>query len=114
MNTQHTPEPWIIAPKAGWVPGCLNTIKGDTNHPECPFVVSAHVSLTANASRIVACVNACKGINPEVIALVVGSLREVVMKDRMLREIMEARTGNLPSEPSHIREAVAALAKLTS
>lgn len=70
MNT-HTPEPWVaVRNTAYWeigteidgyyAPRIGDVCATDPNHPDAG-------KQEANATRIVACVNACKGINPEAV-----------------------------------------------
>ncbi len=89
MSTQkHTPEPWhVSAPRAGTAHGWeVRTYSGEklagvkltnlvcqmSHHPRKQE--EAH----ANAARIVACVNACEGINPEAVPKMLEALRECI------------------------------------
>ena len=59
MNTTHTPEPWVTVTHANGTP---TLIHGQASHiAECWSLDRVHTP-TANASRIVACVNACAGM----------------------------------------------------
>lgn len=65
---KHTPEPWRVGRHAvvadvPVVGGCSGTDDVDYygGHLVCETVTEA------NAERIIACVNACKGINPEAV-----------------------------------------------
>jgi len=75
--TQHTAEPWYVADKDTQPHGYELDLEGLWG----TFVYSEHVGLspalahgesrvaaTANANHIVACVNACEGINPEAVS----------------------------------------------
>ena len=79
MNT-HTPEPWAaVRNTAYWEIGTeidgyyANRIGDvcatDPNHPDAG-------KQEANATRIVACVNACKGINPEAVPDLLEACKE--------------------------------------
>lgn len=69
---KHTPEPWIIEHDPDGVPYIW---RDGTSH----FVtkVTGVMDTEANASRIVACVNACKGINPEAVPELLAALKDV-------------------------------------
>jgi hypothetical protein len=70
METKHTPEPWEIADTsiiAGDI--CIAVIEDDGGY-EAPYE-----ERQANAARIVACVNALAGLNPEAIKDVVEALQ---------------------------------------
>lgn len=80
----HTPEPWTFLeddefsaivseagtprPYVAW----LNTKKPDEEFVGCGG------DWKANANRIVACVNACAGINPEAVPMTLEALRDVL------------------------------------
>ena len=59
MTTKHTPGPWRIG-DAG------HTVFGPPNGEPAPKIIAGGLT-RANARRIVACVNACEGINPEAV-----------------------------------------------
>lgn len=64
MST-HTPEPWKIA-------------AGDRRLVCLPDIVKPiNAGSIANAERIVACVNACKDINPEAVPDLMDALRDL-------------------------------------
>jgi len=76
-SKQHTPGPWRVLEKGmGW----WSLGVGGESFPDKILTVSTGKVPTevgaANTVRIVACVNACDGLNPEVIAEVIGALRE--------------------------------------
>jgi len=81
----HTPEPWIVET------GCTSYIYDELG------VEIAKVDDPRDAERIVACVNACTGINPasvpkmkKVIEMVMGmSPISVALTDVELREIID-------------------------
>ncbi len=83
MNTQHTPEPWyyrqggecVMAPD-DWV-----CIVHNNDHRE------------ANARRIVACVNACKGINPEAVPDLLEALQVLLLAYETAKEGARVRIG---------------------
>jgi hypothetical protein len=64
MTQQHTPEPWKVITK-GTVP--LIVHKGDIRMPIAVVqeVYMSRAQRQANARRIVACINACKGWTTE-------------------------------------------------
>ena len=81
MNTQHTPGPWKVSTAN---PYAVNTVSGgiatahgtdDANYSE--FFPSTEQA-KANARRIVACVNACEGINPEAVPDLLEALKDAV------------------------------------
>ena len=84
MTTEHSPEPWEAQ--------CFDTLGADNvrslgNGCLVALVVSTNSSKAANARRIAACVNACKGIATEHLE----SLRPEPICDELveLAEIME-------------------------
>jgi hypothetical protein len=72
-ETQHTPEPWELTRHAtpDYAPQC--GIYSE-DHPADFAIVKGE----ANARRIVACVNACKGINPEAVPDLLEALQDVL------------------------------------
>ena len=66
MSTKHTPEPWLASGEY---------VYGNTNP------VGSTVDRPADAARIVACVNACAGLNPEHIPALVEAVQAVVDAD---------------------------------
>jgi hypothetical protein len=62
-ETQHTPEPWIVAEMD--LPFNRLSIRTSGGYGEIVSFPDWGFNTAANADRIVACVNACKGINPE-------------------------------------------------
>ena len=72
MTYAHTPEPWYIARRLGpasapIVLGADNLMVADPIGTSEADYAAARVKVDANAARIVACVNACAGINPEAV-----------------------------------------------
>jgi hypothetical protein len=76
MKPKHTPEPWsydesqedyVLYSDSAWI--------GKTS---LGYGVTPEGETEANAARIVACVNACEGINPEAIPLMLEALKSVV------------------------------------
>jgi hypothetical protein len=64
MNTKHTPEPWSVRPeKDSAFFGVRHTLHKFTTLGHCQIRVDYTPESIANASRIVACVNACAGID---------------------------------------------------
>lgn len=79
---KHTKEPWaitkaswqtslIVAPHNGWTVAELS-IEDNEDTAEADGAIR-----DANAARIVACVNACAGINPEVVPEMVVLLEKL-------------------------------------
>jgi hypothetical protein len=72
MSTNHTPEPWNKWSDSGAV-----TIWGPQG--DCVAVNNGcSCDNDSNADHIVACVNACAGINPEAVPDVVAALRDML------------------------------------
>ena len=71
---KHTPEPWkVTVQENGYV--CIETAYG--THRD--ILTGDFITLKAsNAERIVACVNACEGLNPEAIPEMLEALQEMV------------------------------------
>jgi len=99
MNTQkHTPEPWTVAVSNTWPHGEpeLKTkqlcIHGGNGQPGFDGNIIAPISPEkyvtpvdrANAARIVSCVNACAGINPEAVPALHGGLEILMNVTRLL------------------------------
>ena len=98
-ETKHTPEPWKAQGK---------NIKGDTCRSSAKITYARADSRgkllpgydEANAARIVACVNSCKGINPEAVTFALDALVRCV-------EILEAVEGMPVSDGLHMaRKAI--------
>ena len=64
--TQHTAEPW-------------RTENGDVVCKEGPIAAVMLPNDRANATRIVACVNACEGINPEAVPELLEALKDMYL-----------------------------------
>jgi len=62
----HTPEPWKNDPELGVLSLFWKSVE----------------ETDANAARIVACVNACAGINPEAVPELVNALTELELRTR--------------------------------
>ena len=60
MKTQHTPEPWMVEGSNVWQENGLDVDQSSIATTHGP-------NAEAIAQRIVACVNACRGINPEAV-----------------------------------------------
>ncbi len=71
---KHTPEPWKVDAKVNetYVRGPENELIADTHTLPVP---ERYDEEYANASRIVACVNACEGINPEAVPNMLKALK---------------------------------------
>jgi hypothetical protein len=68
--TAHTPEPWTTNPdinRLGWI------IESSATGEEV-----AITRFRPNAARIVACVNACAGINPEAVPDMLAALQDAL------------------------------------
>jgi hypothetical protein len=91
MNTTHTPEPWITASlEVGSSPMMLTKIVSQVHG-------SNYEEAKANASRIVACVNACAGIHdPQ--ELIIGA--DFALKEN--RELKAQRDTLLEAIKSHL------------
>lgn len=63
---EHTPEPWVFGPSLGVLLG-EEDAKFHISTGKGPMWIAARVGSEADARRIVACVNACAGINPEAV-----------------------------------------------
>jgi hypothetical protein len=93
-EVQHTPEPWEVSHE--WMGRPKLTIRnvlgknpGDGAHQICQ--INGYLGATeANARRIVACVNACRGIGIEVLEDEIFALR-FRNYDQLIRERDEAR-----------------------
>lgn len=76
--SNHTPEPWSINE---WPQGDAEIRIGAVGYPRIAAVLLKYESINgqkANAERIVACVNACAGIDPEAIPLLMEALRDLI------------------------------------
>jgi hypothetical protein len=126
METKHTPEPWAVE-KA------THSHEFGTDFIECILVNSARQEIartstrivcndsTPNAERIVACVNACAGLNPEAIQELIAALDAVTQQlsdlhaaicDQELEDHFVDDSINMLSEGgTAIEQARAALAK---
>ena len=66
MKTKHTPEDWKAYGYEVRQPGGRMIADFGPHHTEpSEYPLSCRLEDEANAQRAVACVNACKGINPE-------------------------------------------------
>lgn len=84
MTQKHTPGRWQL----GTVPSSAsdgspvrrieNTDKGQSMQTLCDVYGLTQEEADANAARIVACVNACEGINPEAVPDTVKALEAVI------------------------------------
>ena len=85
MSGKPTPDPWYAAgvtaradtPSGG---GALVLLAQNHWHhgPSAPPNATPHEEKAANAARAVACVNACEGINPEAVPLLLAALAPVL------------------------------------
>jgi len=113
--SKHTPEPWYIS-CTDWLgedPKHKLFIEGNhsTDDEENEFAVAVAVvegnrtsteTTHANANRIVACVNACAGINPAAVPKLVEALKAVAA------DVARAKNNNVvwPSTIKQIEEAL--------
>lgn len=87
MITKHTPGPWKPDGYGLRVLAEPKHFKPTAAHPvfvvaQCStFCNGTEPEERANAARIVACVNACEGINPEAVPDVVKALEELLSLD---------------------------------
>lgn len=88
--SEHTPEPWAI----GAPPPNGEQTVGNADGLMVAVCTSGYsVSPIANARRIVACVNACKGVRTETLEHVPLTLKTIEMVKRI--ELTEKRCGEL-------------------
>lgn len=72
---RHTPEPWRFNRHIN-SSGVFSDIWSDaTGHKTAGYIYN-----DADGERIVACVNACAGINPEAVPLLLGSLKGLIWR----------------------------------
>lgn len=75
MKTKHTPEPWDYNRSDV---GLIQISTSPANKPIAQVEFSDSFNeRQANAARIVACVNACEGINPEAVSEMLAVLQKV-------------------------------------
>ncbi len=99
MLTAHSPEPWHAGARTPGIRGerdpadCaifdaegFRCASGEEMRPIVPDVALRRKRL--NAARIVACVNACAGINPEAVPDMLGILDAIVLGNGMLTRAM--------------------------
>ena len=78
MSAKHTPEPWGV-----WLNpdgGNLEMITDDGLARHIVYVVGNTHEAKANGRRIVACVNACAGINPEAVPNLLEAAKDFIYK----------------------------------
>lgn len=84
MNTKHTPEPWGIFDESDYYPGIGSTETGRQivffGEEDAVTGVrgSSHEQALANAKRIIACVNACKNIDPDALSNAAEVVKEII------------------------------------
>ena len=71
--SNHTPEPWFVVPIAA---GNMTI----ADRPDGEYVRIAQRVRTPNAARIVACVNACRGLDIEKVAALLDAVRALAEK----------------------------------
>lgn len=84
--SKHTPEPWEV-----WDTGKSVTLKAKFGTPGMDasqlypvFTVGPGVNQNANARRIVECVNACEGINPDAVPELLAALQSSIQNIEQL------------------------------
>ena len=86
MADEHTPEPWGLhgpAANSTIYPGEIQCI-GSTKHTEpIALCMDYLMSAQANARRIVACVNACKGLTTELLEDGVEAAVQALISERL-------------------------------
>lgn len=75
MTTKHTPEPWVLNKWQGIEDARGMTIEVCGVALPTGRVPEDHTG-HANAARIVACVNACAGINPDAVPDLLAALKD--------------------------------------
>lgn len=100
-TAQHTPEPWVVGRGGGSEPFSIEAATRTV-----ALVKTCRQEGEHNASRIVSCVNACKGLNPEAIPELVEAAKAALAVFRL--ELTQWRV-----EPNHavMHLLAAALAK---
>lgn len=102
--SNHTPEPWCKLNDCG-------TVKIWGPRGDCVAVnIGCSCDNEANADRIISCVNACAGINPEAVPDVVEALR--VLLEGYERLLAQSVLDVNPGANRYSIAARAALAKL--
>lgn len=105
-ETKHTPGPWRNDPAKGSAVGAAPVIVADTcwrgTTREIAKVLfhggSEDPEVQANARRIVACVNACEGINPKAVPDLLAACKEVLRKNNGYSVTEQLRTAIAKAE----------------
>ena len=91
MTAQHTPEPWAAVQRdaRSWaVDAEVSNDRGDV--ALCQVAnLGQHGESGPNAHRIVACVNALAGLNPEAVALIQPTLSAIVRRAEIAVEAID-------------------------
>jgi hypothetical protein len=104
--SNHTPGPWTVDPEGEY---CL-CIEGGDGSIVCDVRKEVDGPLCeANAHRIVACVNACEGLNPEAIADAIGALTWLLDDMSDAGEDKNPETGEVYDSVANARKALAAV-----
>jgi len=110
-ETKHTSEPWELHPD---YPNQVRRPPSNDAYglsaciADCSSGIWPDAQTVANASRIVACVNACRGINPEA----VPDLLDVAKDFRQELSLCMAIAGNMAEKVARLEAKVnAAIAK---
>jgi len=73
--TEHTKEPWLVYSRPEEYVIANNEV--DDDYRVIALMRPRHSNEIANAARIVACVNACAGLNPEAVPASVSIVRSI-------------------------------------
>jgi len=74
-NTQHTPGPWEYSFDHRAISGLADSVSGQTLIADVDGLGRPGLVIHANGHHIVACVNACEGINPKAVPELLGALQ---------------------------------------
>ncbi len=101
----HTPEPWRISGRGSYISSSsAGYVPLRTPFREDAFRdVSAHNNkeLEDNAARIVACVNACDGINPEAVPDLLAAAEQALLMEGFQGWPGAAGSTTLPLKDAH-------------
>lgn len=84
MDAKHTPGPWHVATNPGGPDDqpVFFSVRDGSGRPDGEDTVCVPLgdseTVKANTARIVSCVNACEGINPEAVPALLESLMAVM------------------------------------
>lgn len=117
MSAPHTPEPWFFNPHRSSI-----TQQDPTEAPDsskkliCLLYQGNGIKYEdADAKRIVACINACAGLNPEAVPeLVAACTAQHEAIDRLFAMLIEAKKDFFPNRSGQPWEALQLGAKALS